>query len=335
MARNPLLPMTPEVLRNQTGMQSSGRTVLAVVVTYRPDTAVLTDLLRELLAQADQVLIVDNTPAHDDRVHAALADFPEIAGTLRLVRLGSNLGIAAALNIGIQAAIAEHFDYVLLSDQDSLPASDMLAQLLAVAHRLLATGVRLGSVSPAYVDHVTGQMFSFQVQEPGRAFYRSLPGDCADPWVEVITQISSGSLIPCSVFAEVGFMREDYFIDYVDSEWCHRARHHGHQLYGTSLAAMGHRMGDATFPVWYLRWRPFTAYAPQRLYYRFRNFALLMRCDYVPWRWKVRASWYWLGNIYAYLLFSRRRMQNAKFIVRGLWDGLRGRTGFLAGVDSL
>jgi hypothetical protein len=52
-----------------------------------------------------------------------------------------------------------------------------------------------------------------------------------------------------------------------------------------------------------------------------------MRCGYVPWRWKVRACWYWLGNAYAYLLFSPNRLANLRFVCQGLWDGVRGRTG--------
>ncbi len=308
-------------------MNQPAETVLAVVVAYLPDEAALRALLHALLAQVDQVLIVDNTPAPDDRVHAATAGFAELSSSLRLLRLGENLGIAAALNVGIDAAVAEGFDYVLFSDQDSLPAADMVAQLLATTQTLRSSGVRVGCVGPAYIDHITGQTFGFQVQEPGHLFYSTLRGDRAEPWVEVVTGITSGSLIPCRVFEDVGRMREDYFIDYVDTEWCHRARHHGFRLYGTSRATMEHHLGVDTFRVWYLRWRPFSSYSPQRLYYRFRNFVLLMRCDYVPWRWKVRATWYWLGNTYAYLLFARNRKENAKFIFRGLHDGIRGRAG--------
>ena len=90
---------------------------------------------------------------------------------------------------------------------------------------------------------------------------------------------------------------------------------------------LGHSLGELTFRVWYGRWRAYNGYSPRRLYYRFRNFVLLMRCTYVPWRWKLRACWYWLGNAYAYLLFSPNRLANLRFVCRGLWDGLRGRTG--------
>lgn len=305
------------------------QSVLAVVVAYRPDVESLVLLLRALLSQVDEALIVDNSPAAEDDVHAAIVGFPELLSSLRLLRVGSNIGIGAALNIGIQTAIDKGFKYVLLSDQDSLPAHDMTAQLVRVARDLLANGVRVGYVGAAYVDGITGHSFGFQVQEADRYFYSTRAADAADPWVEVITGITSGSLHPCRVFADVGMMREDWFIDYVDTEWFHRARALGYRLFGTPRAVLGHSLGDRSFRVWYGRWRNFSGYSPQRLYYRFRNFVLLMRCGHVPSRWKVRACWYWLGNAYAYLLFSPNRWQNLKFTCRGLWDGLRGRVGSL------
>ena len=313
--------------RSGTNSETTRCRVSAIVITFRPDGIKLAALLAALSDQVEHVLVVDNTPSNDDCVSDLLGKWPAHARPVDLRRLGDNLGIAAALNVGIEAAVARGFDYVLLSDQDSVPAPDMVSELLRVARERESAGVRVGCVGPTYVDEVTGQTFGFQVQEPGRFFYSVRDGNRADPWVEVVTSITSGSLVPCKVFAEVGGMREDYFIDYVDTEWCHRARHAGYTLFGTSRARMNHHLGDDTFPVWYLRWRPFSSYSPLRLYYRFRNFILLMKCGYVPWRWKLRASWYWLGNLYAYSLFSPRRVENLRFIGRGLLDGLLGRGG--------
>jgi rhamnosyltransferase len=311
-------------------------TVLAIAVTYLPEAEPLRALLESLLSQVQQILIVDNTPSEDDRVFQVVTEFPQYSSAeLRLVRLGRNVGIAGALNVGIEIALAEGYDFVLLSDQDSLPQSDMVQELLSVAQQLESAGAPLACVSPVYIDRITGQVFGFQAQERGRLFYSTLGGDQADPWIEVVTAITSGALIPRGALIEIGPMREDYFIDYVDTEWCHRARSRGYKLYGTSRARMEHHLGAHTFRVWYLRWRPFTGYPPRRLYYRFRNFVLLMRCSYVPLRWKLRASWYWLGNAYAYLLFSPDRRENMRFIAKGLMDGLRGRSGMLDPQDRV
>jgi rhamnosyltransferase len=42
--------------------------------------------------------------------------------------------------------------------------------------------------------------------------------------------ITSGSFIPISIFNDVGFMREELFIDFVDIDWCLRARAKGYEI---------------------------------------------------------------------------------------------------------
>lgn len=301
--------------------------VIAVVVAYFPEPQRFTELLGRLLAQTDAVLVVDNTPALQKDAERVVLAMPEHGGRLRIVRCGDNLGIGAALNIGIRTAAAEGYAHVLLSDQDSLPADDMVDQLLCTLHALVADNRDVGCVSPAYVDEVTGGWFGFQVRRPGQWFYSVVEAKSANPWVEVLTSITSGTLIPVRAFERVGPMREDYFIDDIDAEWCLRARFMGLHLFGTARAVMHHRLGDESFPLWYLRWRRFNSYRPPRLYYRFRNFIVLCGEEHTPLGWKIRAGWYWLGNAYAYLVFSPDRRANARYILRGLYDGIRGRMG--------
>jgi len=306
---------------------SPGGRVIAIVVAYFPEPQRFAALLDQFLAQTDAVLVVDNTPASVEDAERVVMAMPEYGERLRLVRCGDNIGIGAALNIGIEVATAEGYELVLLSDQDSLPAEDMVKQLLRTFDDLSAHRFDVGCVSPAYMDEVTGGWFGFQVKRPGQLLYSTLNAELADPWVEVLTSITSGTLIPAAAFMRVGGMREDYFIDDIDAEWCLRARFKGLHLFGTVRAVMHHRLGDASFPLWYLRWRRFNSYSPLRLYYRFRNFIALCGEEHTPLGWKIRATWYWLGNIYAYLLFSPNRRANAQYIFRGLYDGFRGRMG--------
>jgi rhamnosyltransferase len=284
-------------------------------------------LLETLLCQVGAVLVVDNTPAERRDTEQAIMALDAQGAGLRLIRCGENLGIAAAINIGVEAARSEGYEMVLLNDQDSLPADDMVSQLLSTFDALSKSGMQVGSVSPGYIDEVTGDRFGFQVLRPGRWLYSVAAASSADPWIEVLTSITSGTLIPIAVFDAVGVMREDYFIDDVDIEWCLRARSKGFRIFGTARALMRHRLGDDSFALWYLRWRQVSTYRPLRLYYRFRNFIALCREEHTPLGWKVRASWYWLGNLYAYLLFSPNRLANARYIARGLYDGFRGRMG--------
>jgi len=307
-------------------MQPSAKSrVIAVVVAYMPDIDTLRALLDTLLAQTAGVFVVDNTPAADRRVETLCAALPQPA--LHLIRLGDNFGIARALNIGIDAALAAGATQVLLSDQDSLPAPDMVAALLAAMDDLQRAGQRVGAVGPTYTDRHTGITFPFQAHIPGRFFYGHRRPDAAHPTVEALTLITSGTLVPAQVLHEVGPMREDFFIDHVDIEWSHRARAAGFSLFGVGAAVMFHSMGDAMLRVWRFGWRQESAYSPVRMYYRIRNFVALCRLPTIKWRWKLRNAAYWIYFIYTQTVFGQQRLAALRMAARGLRDGLRGRMG--------
>ena len=78
--------------------------VYAVVVTYYPQADTFLPLMNELVQQTDMVIIVDNTDASDDRFFEVLYKKNSYIEHINIIRLGKNFGIAAALNVGIEAA---------------------------------------------------------------------------------------------------------------------------------------------------------------------------------------------------------------------------------------
>lgn len=299
--------------------------VHAIVVTYQPEQRALIDLLEALSPQVERIHVVDNSASEDLRVAMLLGGLQ--LDNVVIHRLGGNLGIAKALNVGISHAQEAGATYVLLSDQDSLPATDMVAGLLKAHAELAAPGDKVGAVGPTFTDCNTGITFPFQAAVPGKFFYGHARPDANHPNIEALTLITSGILIAVEVFEDVGLMREDFFIDHVDIEWCHRARARGWRLYGTCHATMFHWMGDDYLRVWYFGWRRESAYAPLRIYYRIRNFVALCKLATIDWRWKLRNGWYWLGFVYSHVVFGKQKTRSVTMALQGLWDGLRGRMG--------
>lgn len=299
--------------------------VHAVVVTYVPEATPLRELLIALSPQVAHIHVVDNTPLVDERVERLLTN--TTIGNVGLTRLGDNLGIAKALNVGIEAAITAGATHVLLSDQDSLPASGMVEGLLRAEYELRAQGHKIAAIGPSFVDQISTQAYRFQVRRSGGWFYARQEPSEEQPHVRTLSLITSGILIPVAALRDIGLMREDFFIDHVDVEWGHRAISRGYALFGTRYAQMSHHMGERTLRVWVFGWRSLSEYGPLRLYYRFRNFVYLLKLAYVPLWWKLRASWFWLGEAYAHVIFSRRRLEDLRMILRGCMDGLCGRLG--------
>lgn len=302
--------------------------IVAIIVTYHPDAATFGPLLGQLLAQVPKVLVVDNTPGDENPALENLIASQDGATRCQLIRLKENTGIAHAINIGLDSALSTEADFVLLSDQDSLPADDMVANILRAFAELSAQGLKVGAVGPMFTDLHTGLTYPFQAQLPGHFFYGHKVPTVDEPHVEALTLITSGVLIPADALRDVGPMREDFFIDHVDIEWCHRARWKGYRLFGSGWATMYQRMGDARLRVWYLRWRYESAYSPLRIFYRLRNFVALWKLDFIDFRWKVRSTWYWVGIVYAHTFYSKQ--QNLKYLlfsIKGVWHGLRNRMG--------
>lgn len=304
-----------------------GPRILAVVVTYYPDSVQLIELLEVLADQVATVFVIDNTDAINDMVFQSVCCIGLPFDKIRFVRLGSNRGIAAALNVGLDVAMAESFDFVLLSDQDSLPRLGMVNGLYRAYEELMVAGSNIGAVGPTVSDLYTGVTYSFQAALPGHFFYGHIEATRESPHVMALTLITSGILIPVEVIGNVGPMREDFFVDHVDIEWCHRARGAGYQLFGTGWAVLYQRMGDARLPIWFFGWRYESAYSPVRIYYRVRNFLALCGLKFVDPRWKFRNALYWVKVCLAHVVFGSRRLETIEMIGKGIWDGLIKRMG--------
>jgi rhamnosyltransferase len=299
--------------------------VFAVVVTFLPQAEPLINLLKVLTPQVTRVLVIDNTP-EEDRIVESLCDELGLV-QVELIRLGNNLGIAKAFNVGIEAAVSAGATHVLLSDQDSQPAPDMIQGLVRAEAELTSLGISLAAVGASFTNINSGDLFPFLVDVKGSLFFGRRSASPNQPHVEVLTLISSGTLIPVAAIKAVGLMREDFFIDSVDTEWCYRARALGYRLYGTAWATMLHRMGDSSLRVWYFGWFKANAYSPLRVYYQIRNLARLHYLGYKGIRWRIRNIWSILGIFYFHVLYGKSRLESLRMAFRGLSDAFGGRMG--------
>lgn len=295
--------------------------VWAVVVTYKPELETLRQLLQSLLPQVSGVVVVDNGSAESMLVW--LEAYPATV-PLVTIPLHGNQGIAAAQNVGIEYAKKQLADYVILFDHDSLPASDMVAKLLAVAEAKSAAGINVAAVGPRYRDERQDNPPPF-IQVVGlRVIKQSCV--CGDSVVDVNYLIASGCLMPMRALDAVGNMREELFIDYVDIEWGLRARSKGFESFGACGALMGHDLGDEPFVFF---GKKYPHHSALRHYYHFRNAVWMYRQPWLPLHWKLADAWRLLLKYGFYTLFAKPRYQHWWMMTKGVWHGLTGRMGKL------
>jgi rhamnosyltransferase len=298
--------------------------VVAVVVTYNPEPKVIARLLDVLAPQVNSIVIVDNGSGSDLSLLGNLSNC-----ATEVLYLRENRGIATAQNIGIQWARARGAEFVLLMDQDSEPAADMVAQLSGAFSSLRATGHKVACVGPFYSDSRHGDLSPFVRLE--RMRFRRITCGSAAAFVPVDFVISSGCLIPLSVLDAVGGMQDDLFIDYVDIEWGLRAAREGYQSYGVCAARMEHSLGGE--PIKFFG-RIFPSHSPLRGYYRFRNGILLLKQPWVRWMWKLTDVKRLLVLYAFFAILSKPRLDHLKMMSLGVWHGLIGKTGKFSGSES-
>lgn len=292
--------------------------VVAILVSYNPVLGLLQKVLDSVCSQVDNLIIVDNGSRN------GVAEWVESAsiGNVICISMGVNIGVAAALNVGISRGYELGGRFALLMDQDSIPRATMVADLRASYDKLVASGQQVGAIGPQTVDRDSGRIGAharFARMHVGRV-------DCAEDGSPVAVDflITSGSLIPMAVLTDVGCMDEGLFIDHVDTEWVLRAKARGYQVFGDCKARLEHSIGERRRRVWLFRWREIPIHAPFRYYYIFRNSILLYRRPYMVRAWKRVV----IGRLIQVLLFiavvGPQRGAKVRMIIKGLWDGWRG-----------
>jgi rhamnosyltransferase len=239
---------------------------------------------------------------------------------LSIVELELNLGVAAALNRGFEWALQNGFDAVISFDQDSRPVVGMVRKLQNAWLNAVVQTPNLGAIGPATVDHQSGQdMFTFAPYNWSR--HRFLPSQNKTYVVDHL--ITSGCLTPCAVWQDVGPMTESLFIDWVDNEWCARARLKGYQLLMDGGTKMTHSIGEVSRP---LLWRRFHLHKPLRHYYLLRNALLIAQQSKFDLGWRMHHILYALRVIVASLLLGNQKLSRLCYAWRGLVHGLIGRS---------
>ncbi len=292
--------------------------VVAVVVAYRPQGGGLQRLVAVLLGQVAHVVLVHNGPAGTQPLVSVERDHERLTE----LHLGENLGVARAQNVGIDQAREHRATHVVLFDQDSEPARDMIPRLLAAAYSMTQAGHRVAAVGPRYRDERQDNPPPF-IQVRGVRLHRHRCDDEA-AIVPVDYLVSSGCLMPMEALDAVGGMTEELFIDYVDIEWGLRAGAAGLQCFGVCGAHMRHSLGERPLMV---MGRPRPLHTPLRHYYLFRNAVWLYRRPAVPRNWKWADGARLLLKYFAYSLYARPRAVHWWMMTLGVWHGLRGRLG--------
>lgn len=287
------LPVTPA--------DSASARLVALVTAYHPDER-LAAVVEAALASCATVIVADNTPGDAPSLAEKLSD-PRV----RVLRSGSNRGLAGALNLGLDQ-LPEDADAVLFLDQDSVLSAELVQGLSAHL-----ADPSIGVVGPTPVDAQTGGRY-----ERGADRHAAL-----DDRPSIIT---SGMLVRRSCLEAVPRFREEFFVDCVDSDFCLRVRRAGSRVVRDAALLLphsigsgrDHRLGPLTvrvlhYPAWRHYWIARNGIVLSREFGAKERSFVLMNALFMA-RWLVVTA-----------LFDERRRTSVPAVLQGLAHGLTGR----------
>ena len=206
--------------------------VFAIIVTFNPNLISLLNLLNSLSQQVNLIVIVNNGNKFNMEIEIS---------NLHQIDLNSNYGIAVAQNIGLKYCIDQGADFLITSDQDSIFPIDYVKSMYDIFF-VNKTRYKICCIAPSFRNLVVGNDILPYVYFQGCQLKTSF--DFKNSLAFPSHVISSGMFIPVESIKEIGFMNEDLFIDWVDTEWCWRALKKNFTILQTDRLLLNHNLGD-------------------------------------------------------------------------------------------
>lgn len=284
--------------------------IYAVIVTYHPNITNLSRLLCDLRQQGVLSIVVDNGSGYGSTLE-------DIILKEQLIALVKNKGIAAAQNIGIKRAISLGAKYICFFDQDSIITDGFISTLYSDFCRIVANDSTIAAIGPRFVDSREGffyaliQLNQYGLRKKVNAEYITSP-------MRVSLIISSGSLVPVDKLEHIGLMDENFFIDYVDTEWCLRALARGYSIY-VSTALMKHAIGEYFIHLGRLKVPVHSAF---RRYYRIRNAFYMLKMSHVPKMLVIRDIIFNVIHQLIIIYSVKNKKDYLKSLYKGVYDGI-------------
>ena len=279
------------------------------------------DALKRQSRKLDEIVVVDNASI-DDTVDMLASQYPEV----RVLSLPENGGVGGGYAAGLAyAAITKKYSWAWLLDDDSVPPYDGLQKLFEGLQDLDESAGPTAILAPLCVDSKTSTSYPGLSWQSGRLV--PTPGDPSQPLTFVDCVISSGSLVRREAVEAAGMPRVDFFMDFVDYEYCLRLRRNGFRIAVVRDSILDHEIGAQTTFNILGRKKFWAVHAPWREYYMARNETFTIWQDYPQLITKLSVVYKFAHHALGIVLLGKQRLTCLIMMCRGFIDGRAGRLG--------
>ncbi len=273
--------------------------VSIIVLNYkgREDTLACLRSLEHLTYPHVRVIVVDNQSG-DGLEDAVRGAHP----SMTFIQTGANLGFTGGNNIGIRQALADGADYILLLNNDTIVAPDLVDVMVEVMEQDRSISIT-GPMIYYYNNPETIWSAGGEI-DWSRGTTRMIGLNEADLSQFGLSPRPVDFVSGCALMArrevweKVGLLDDRFFMYYEETEWCVRAARAGYAIRHVPGAMIWHKIS--------LEERHSSVHTPLYYYYITRNRLLFLRkthAGYVAWlhilgeyirtflSWTLRPKW--------------------------------------------
>lgn len=268
----------------------------SIVILYNPEEQSVLKNIKIISSNTNYCYVIVNSC--DVKI---LDQISRIEGVV-IINNNMNIGLSKSLNIGLKEVMKSNSEGVILFDQDSLPSELFFENIIACYQNLLKSNESVGAVGGLIHDDKKN----------------AITENIVSPTTEVDVIITSGCLIPLTTIKKVGLMDETFFIDYIDYEWCFRARSMGYKIFVSNNSILYHNLGDNL--VGFLNMKKPIHDNVIRHYHIIRNQLIIVCRKYIPLRWRIGHFFKIFYRIPGYIYYSSNRKETVKNISKAIVD---------------
>lgn len=270
-----------------------------VVVLYNPDKKVWANI-SSYSNSTDVLYLVDNSTKSISWI-----DEIRSQSNIKYISMHGNKGIAAALNMGARLAIKDGSKYIMTMDQDSRFDPDTFKGYTAEAKKIFDEDQNVAVIGINYDGYI-----------------KKNPNADVEIADEVIT---SGMIVNLEIMKDLGPFVDKLFIDYVDYDYCYRARENGYLCVMINKYILQHQIGGMKPIVKFgIHFRNHNEHNWIRQYYMARNAIYIIK------KYPIKGA-KWIKNLIKApiktILVDDDKTRKFKWYIKGLFDGLRGHYG--------
>ncbi|MCI9480630.1 MAG: glycosyltransferase family 2 protein [Lachnospiraceae bacterium] len=275
----------------------------AVIIAFNPELCRLQENIKAIIEQVDEIVIVDNASESLLEIEKVIKNIENVS----LLKLDHNYGIAKALNEGLSYLQKKQYEWVLTLDQDSVCPSGLINTML---------------------NHIEDPKYGVLCPKILYEGWESWKNDTEGKLEEVKACMTSGSLTRVSAWKGVNGFSEDYFIDFVDNDFCEKLKIAGYKIIRDNNVILKHQLGDAREKKVFGVTIRYTHHSSWRYYYMIRNNLYFIK----KYKSRLNVPKEYVKVLYLIILglsFEKDRIEVFRYIKKGFLDALGNRMGEL------